>query len=97
MVSKGFGRFGKLRDSASHIWMGAVSPAPRRANTWARFSPACLRPVKKSAIRWPCCVDTIPEVNCPVRRRGSEASSSTSALRGLARASARIFIAVSSL
>ena len=97
MVSKGFGSFGKLRDSASHIWMGAVSPAPRRANTWARFSPACLRPVKNSAIRCPCRVDTIPDVNCPVRRGESEASSSTSKVRGLARASARIFMAVSSL
>ena len=43
--------FGTLRDSASHIWIGGGRSAGRCLSTSARFSPACCRPVKYSAIR----------------------------------------------
>ena len=56
-----------LRDKASHIWIGAGSSAARRRNTSARFSPACCRPLRKIAIRRPSRVETMPEVNVPVR------------------------------
>jgi hypothetical protein len=85
-----------LRTVLGLIECGA-SPAARWANPRARFSPACLRPVKNSALRRPCQVETIPEVNHPVRSRELAGSSSTPAECGLARAGARIFIAVSSL
>src|SRR5262249_47504526 len=72
------GTSGTLRDSASHIWIGAGSPAARRLNTPAMFSPACWRPVKYSAIFRPSPVDTIPLVNPPVRSStGSRASRNT--------------------
>jgi len=43
--------------------MGGADSVARWASTRARFSPACFRPVNNSAIRCPCRVDTIPEVN----------------------------------
>src|SRR5947209_180303 len=56
--------------------MGGASPWARSANTRAKFSPACFRPVKNITIRCPECVDTIPEVNSPVRSCELEDSSS---------------------
>ena len=70
----------------------------RRASTRAKFSPACRCPVKNRAIRCPCRVDTIPEVNSPVRSREfTDPSSAAPVGRGLLLASARIFMLVSSL
>jgi len=58
--------------------MGGASPFARSTNTRARFSPACFRPVKNSAIRRPCrVVDTIPEVNSPVRSLELDEASSS--------------------
>jgi len=68
------------------------------ANTVARFSPACLRPVKNSAIFCPARVDTIPEVKIPVRSDFGSASSSAEGWRGrLFPIRFRIFMVVSSL
>ena len=87
-----------MRDKASHICMGGASPLARSANTRARFSPACFRPVKNMTIRCPCrVVDTMPVVNSPVRSWALDDSSFTSGREGLARASAKIFMLVSSL
>src|SRR5262245_38698800 len=58
---------GRFRVRASAIWIGGPSSAARRRSTSARFSPACLRPVKKSAIRLPSLVATMPDVKIPVR------------------------------
>ncbi len=52
---------------ASHIWMGRPSSEARCFNTAARFSPAWRCPVKNNAIRYPSRIETIPEVNTPVR------------------------------
>src|SRR5438309_1362633 len=49
-ISTPAANFGTFRDSASHIWIGAGSSTARRFSTSAMFSPACLPPVKKSAI-----------------------------------------------
>ena len=46
---------GRLRDRASHIWIGGGSSSARCSSTWARFSPACRRPLKNRATRWPSC------------------------------------------
>src|ERR1700722_10328884 len=54
--------------------MGASKPAARCFKTSARFSPACLRPVKYSPIRYPSPMDTIPLVNTPVRSAARSAS-----------------------
>ncbi len=44
---------GRLRESASPIWMGGPRSLARSASTAVRFSPVCLRPVKNSAIFCP--------------------------------------------
>ena len=53
-------------DEPSHICTGAGNAAERRLSTSAMFSPACWRPVKKSAMRRPSATETTPEVNTPV-------------------------------
>ena len=64
----GFRRlFGVLRDSASHIWIGAGSSCARCFRTSARFSPACFHPVKNSAMVHAPTSDTMPLVKVPVR------------------------------
>jgi hypothetical protein len=85
---------GGLRERASHIWIGGPNSEARCDSTSAKFSPACLRPVKKSAIFRPSRVDTIPEVNTPVRSDFSSTHSSVGPRAGII---ARIFIVVSSL
>ena len=80
------GSFGTFRDSASHIWMGGGSSAARWANTSAKFSPACLSPLKNSVTLCPACVSaTMPVVNMPVRSAA------------VSRCSDKILTAVSSL
>src|SRR6266436_9172470 len=46
--------FGRLRDSASHIWMGGPSAAALQASTVDRFSPAVVDadpPVNRGRLR----------------------------------------------
>ena len=100
IVSSSAGRF---RDSASHIWIGGARAAARWISTSLRFSPACLRPLKNNAIRWPSPVDTMPEVNRPLRcdafsfaTPSTESSAKAFCLARLP-ISSRILIVVSSL
>ena len=60
MTSSFSGSLGTLRDSASHICIGAEQFAARSPSTSARFSPACWRPVKNSAMVCCCAVETMP-------------------------------------
>ena len=69
MTSSFSGSLGRLRDSASHIWMGGASSAARCWSISARFSPACWRPVKNNAM----CL--------PVRRRYDPAGEHSRVLR----------------
>src|SRR4030065_722682 len=97
---------GRLRERASHIWMGDLSPRPRLSSSALRFSPACLTPVKNRAIWRPSTLLMIPEVKTPVRSGFgcSPGRPSAAALERSRRDAsrrlpihARIFIGVSSL
>jgi hypothetical protein len=59
--------FDVLRESASHIWIGAGNPSARCFNTSAMFSPACFHPVKYNAILHAPTTDMMPVMNVPVR------------------------------
>src|SRR5947209_3675007 len=58
---------GELRESASHIWIGGGNSRARSFSTSAMFSPACLGPVKKSAMLCAATIETMPLVKMPVR------------------------------
>src|SRR5260370_37156666 len=61
--------------------MGGGRPGGRCFSTSARFSPACLHPVKNSAIRRSWKIHTTPLVNTPVRSGEMSASRSSDSTR----------------
>ncbi len=69
------------RQGVAHL-DGRPSSEARCFNTAGRFSPACRCPVKNNAIRCPSRIETMPEVNTPVRSAASPDRSRSASLVG---------------